>query len=136
MRYGLAAGVAGALMLMQPDQVAFLAALFLVGFVVDHWLRQGAFACRARSDRQAARRGDDRRAALIIAVPILLTVLFAESSDRAAFAYAEATRGSLHPASLLTLLVGGLFSPDYVVPYWGPYSDRLGSASACSCRRT
>ena len=53
---------------------------------------------------------------------MLLTVLFAESSDRAAFPYAEATRGSLHPASLLTLLVGGLFSPDYAVPYWGPYS--------------
>ena len=60
---------------------------------------------------------------LIIAVPVLLTVLFAESSDRAAFDYAEATRGSLHPASLLTMLIGGLFSPDYVVPYWGPYSE-------------
>ena len=42
-RYGLAAGIAGALMLMQPDQVAYLAALFFVGFVVDHWLRQGAY---------------------------------------------------------------------------------------------
>ena len=50
-------------------------------------------------------------------------------------AYAEATRGSLHPASLLTLLVGGLFSPDYAVPYWGPYSVAW-DPSGCSCRRT
>ncbi len=122
MRYGLAAGVAGALMLMQPDQVAYLAALFFVGFVVDHWLRQGAFrAAIAPIVKPLA--AASIAGALIIAVPILLTVLFAESSDRAAFPYSEATRGSLHPASLLTLLVGGLFSPDYVVPYWGPYSD-------------
>src|SRR5262249_3619436 len=36
--------------------------------------------------------------------------------------YVEATRGSLHPASLLTMLVGGLYSPMYEVPYWGPFS--------------
>jgi hypothetical protein len=120
-RYGLAAGLAGALMLMQPDQVAFLAALFLAAFVADHWLRQ-------QSPRDALLRSIKPLAAatiaglMIIAVPVALTVLFAESSDRAAFVYADATRGSLHPASLLTLLVGGLFSPDYVVPYWGPYS--------------
>jgi hypothetical protein len=119
--YGVAAGVAAALMLMQPDQVAFLAALFLAGFTVDHWLRQP-------SVRDAFMRSFKPLAAAtlagvnIIAIPILLTVLFAESSDRASFAYLEATRGSLHPASLLTMLVGGLFSPDYAVPYWGPYS--------------
>ena len=58
-----------------------------------------------------------------MAVPVLLTMLFAESSDRASFHYAEATQGSLHPASLLTMLIGGLFSADYAVPYWGPYSE-------------
>jgi hypothetical protein len=119
--YGIAAGVAAALMLLQPDQVAFLAALFLAGYVVDHWLGQpslrGGFARSFKPLAAATLVGIS-----IIAIPILLTVLFAESSDRAAFPYLEATRGSLHPASLLTLLVGGLFSPDYVVPYWGPYS--------------
>jgi hypothetical protein len=119
--YGIAAGVAAALMLLQPDQVAFLAALFLVGFVVDHWLGQPSLrAAFARSFKPLA--AATLVGVNIIAIPILLTVLFAESSDRAAFPYLEATRGSLHPASLLTLLVGGLFSPDYAVPYWGPYS--------------
>jgi len=120
--YGVAAGVAAALMLMQPDQVAYLAALFLAGFVADHWLRQPQFVPALRKSIKPLAAAT--LAGLnIIAIPILLTVLFAESSDRAAFAYGEATRGSLHPASLLTILVGGLFSPDYAVPYWGPYSE-------------
>jgi hypothetical protein len=120
--HGILAGIAGGLMLVQPDQVAFLGALLLVGYVADHWLSQASL-------REALRRSVKPLAAgaitglLIVAVPVLLTVLFAESSDRAAFGYAGATRGSLHPASLLTMLIGGLFSPDYAVPYWGPYSE-------------
>jgi hypothetical protein len=120
--YGVLAGIAAGMMLVQPDQVAFLGALLFVGYVVDHWLSQNSM-------RNALRRSIKPLSAaaiagfLIIAVPVLLTVLFAESSDRAAFGYAGATRGSLHPASLLTMLIGGLFSPDYVVPYWGPYSE-------------
>lgn len=120
--YGLLAGIAAGLMLVQPDQVAFLGALFLVGFVADHWLAQPSlnYALR-RSARPLAAAA--LASLLIIAVPVLLTLLFAESSDRASFHYAEATQGSLHPASLLTMLVGGLFSADYAVPYWGPYSE-------------
>lgn len=120
--YGIAAGIAAGLMLVQPDQVSFLAALFLVGYVADHWLAQPSL--------NAALRGSARplaaasvAALLIMAVPVLLTMLFAESSDRSSFHYMEATQGSLHPASLLTMLIGGLFSADYAVPYWGPYSE-------------
>jgi len=120
--YGVAAGLSAGLMLVQPDQVAFLGALFLVGYVLDHWLAQPtldeAVRCSARPLAAAS-----LAALAIVAVPVLLTMLFAESSDRASFHYAEATQGSLHPASLLTMLVGGLFSADYVVPYWGPYSE-------------
>lgn len=120
--YGLAAGVAAGLMIVQPDQVAFLGALFLAGFVADHWLRQSSLRAALRASIKPLAVATIA-GLLIIAVPVLLTVLFAESTDRAAFQYADATRGSLHPASLLTMLVGGLFSPDYVVPYWGPYSE-------------
>ena len=120
--YGLLAGIAGGMMLVQPDQVAFLGALFFLGFVADHWLAQPVRApALRRMVKPLAAAG--LSGLLIIAVPVLLTVLFAESSDRAAFQYADATRGSLHPASLLTMLVGGLFSADYAVPYWGPYSE-------------
>jgi hypothetical protein len=120
--YGLAAGIAAGLMVVQPDQVAFLGALFLVGYVADHWLAQSSLnqALRRTARPLAAA---SLAALLIMAVPVLLTMLFAESSDRPSFHYAEATQGSLHPASLLTMLVGGLFSADYAVPYWGPYSE-------------
>jgi len=120
--YGLAAGIAAGLMVVQPDQVAFLGALFLVGYVVDHWLAQPSLdGAVRRSARPLA--AASLAALLIMAVPVLLTMLFAESSDRSSFHYAEATQGSLHPASLLTLLIGDLFSADYAVPYWGPYSE-------------
>jgi hypothetical protein len=120
--YGLLAGIAAGLMVVQPDQVAFLGALFLVGYVADHWLAQPSLnVALRRSARPLA--AASLAALLIMAVPVLLTMLFAESSDRASFHYAEATQGSLHPASLLTMLVGGLFSADYAVPYWGPYSE-------------
>jgi len=120
--YGLAAGIAAGLMVVQPDQVAFLGALLLVGYVTDHWLAQPSLnEALRRSARPLA--AASLAALAIMAVPVLLTMLFAESSDRPSFHYAEATQGSLHPASLLTLLVGGLFSPDYAVPYWGPYSE-------------
>ena len=125
-RYGLAAGIAGALMLMQPDQVAFLAALFLAGFVRRPLASAGAFARRAARDRQAARRGVDRGCADHRgAGPAHRAVRRIERPR--GVAYAEATRGSLHPASLLTLLVGGLFSPDYAVPLLGAVQRRVGS---------
>ena len=37
-RWGIAAGVATGLMIVEPDQVAFLAALVLAGFVLHHWV--------------------------------------------------------------------------------------------------
>jgi hypothetical protein len=120
--YGLAAGVAAGLMVAQPDQVAFLGALFLIGYVADHWLAQPSLnEALRRSMRPLA--AASMSALLIMAIPVLLTMLFAESSDRSSFHYAEATQGSLHPASLLTMLIGDLFSADYAVPYWGPYSE-------------
>ena len=115
-------------MLMQPDQVAYLAALFFVGFVVDHWLA----ARRASAPRSLPivkpLAAASIAGALIIAVPILLTVLFAESSDRAAFPYTEATRGSLHPASLLTLPGRRPVQPGLRGALLGPLQRCLGSA--------
>jgi hypothetical protein len=120
--YGLAAGIAAGLMMVEPNQVAFLGALLLVGFVLDHWLAQPAL------DQGVRKSGlplliTAVAALAIVAIPVLLTYLFALSSDRAEIVFSEAARGSLHPASLLTLLIADLFgagSP--TVDYWGPYS--------------
>ena len=57
-------------------------------------------------------------------LPLLLTYLFLEASNRPEIAFSEAARGSLHPASLLTAVVADLFGAfDPAVDYWGPYSE-------------
>jgi hypothetical protein len=121
--YGLTAGIAAGLMIVEPNQVAFLATLLLAGFVFDHWLSQPTLD-------QAVRKSGlplviAAVATLVIAaIPVLLTSLFALSSDRAEIGFSEAARGSLHPASLLTMIIADLFgagSP--TVDYWGPHSQ-------------
>ena len=57
-------------------------------------------------------------------LPLLSTYLFLEISNRPEMTFAEAARGSLHPASLLTAVVADLFGvQDPAVDYWGPYSE-------------
>src|SRR5262249_60346927 len=66
--------------------------------------------------------------AMVAAIPVLLTLLLAESSNRPGFDYISAGRGSLHPAHLLTLAFADLFgAADPAVPFWGPPSSAWGS---------
>ena len=117
--YGVAAGIAGGLMLVQPDQVAYLAALFLIGFVVDRWLALGGFRAPLWPTLNPLIAAGIS-GIVIIAVPILLAALYATSSDRTAFSMQMRRADRCIRPSLLTMLVGGLFSPMYEVPYWGP----------------
>jgi hypothetical protein len=124
--YGVAAGIAGGLMVVEPDQVALLACYVIAGKVVAHWLESGA-------PRQAIKRSLKPLGSaagvgfVIVALPLLMTYLFAESSNRPTIEYAEAIRGSLHPASLITLVIGDLYGAlDPNVEYWGPSSAAWG----------
>jgi SAM-dependent methyltransferase len=121
--YGALAGLAAGMMLAKPDQVAFLACYVLLGYWINH--------CLLSADRARALRNSIRpvlpcavAAAMVSALPLLLTYLFIEASNRPQIALGEAVRGSLHPASLLTAVVSDLFGVlDPAVPYWGPYSE-------------
>jgi hypothetical protein len=123
MRYGALAGLAGASMVMAPNQVALLGAYVLAGHCVGHWL--------LAADRVQALRASIRPLACgalvglcLAALPLLLTYLFLGGSNRPAIAFGEAVRGSLHPVSLLTGVVSDLFGAfDRSVDYWGPYSE-------------
>jgi hypothetical protein len=65
---------------------------------------------------------------MVAAVPVLLTLLLAEGSNRPGFDFISAGRGSLHPAHLLTLAFADLFgAADPTVPFWGPPSFAWGS---------
>jgi hypothetical protein len=120
--WGAAAGLCIGLMVVEPNQVALLADYVLAAFVITTiW--------RDRSPLRAPRRlvgpiGAAAGVALLVAsVPIILTYLFVEDSNRPAIAIAEAMRASLHPASLLTAVIGDLFGAlDPAIEYWGPYS--------------
>jgi hypothetical protein len=122
-RYGILAGLSGGLMIVKPDQVALFGVYILAAFVIHHVLSQ--------QDRKRAFRAGLRpilagtvAAALLAGGPLIMTVLFAEASQRAEISYSEAVRGSLHPASLLTGIIGDLFGAgDTKVDYWGPSSS-------------
>jgi len=122
---GLAAGVAGGLLLIGRDQVAGLSALILIAYGVtvlagDGW-REGI----KRRWRPLA--GAVIAAGLVAGVPLLLTAVAAGYSNRVFIDYDGAGRGSLHPANLITAFVANLFGTDgEFKEFWGPPSPLWG----------
>ncbi len=121
--WGIASGIATGLMIVEPDQVAYLGALLLIGYVIHHWLDGEGRAARLRESLRPLLAAGIT-CVVLSALPLLLTVLFILSSSRPSIPFAEATRGSLHPASLLTLVFSDLYGAfDKAVEYWGPFSS-------------
>lgn len=121
--YGLASGFVTGVMLAEPDQVALLGAYILAGYIVSFWLGQPD-RWRAVRETLPCLAGAGAVGAAIVVVPLALTMLFVAESNRPEIAFSEAVRGSLHPVSLLTMLVGDLFGAfDPKVDYWGPFSE-------------
>ena len=134
--YGLAAGIAAGLMVVQPDQVAFLGALLLVGYVDRPLARRSHRStrrCAAR--RQAARGGIARRA----------------RHHRGAGAAHHAVRRvrataprfitrRRRAARCIRLRCSPCWSADCSAPTTrcriGVRTAKRGTRSACSCRRT
>lgn len=117
---GVLAGLAGGLMVLEPDQVALLGGYILVAVVVAHWLEGGWPAFRASLPPIGVA---SIVGLAVIAMPLIWTFLFAEATTRPEIDLAEAGRGSLHPVSLLTAFIGDLFgAKDPVVDFWGPYN--------------
>jgi hypothetical protein len=120
---GALAGLAAGLMLVSPDQVALLGA-YVMALVVAAWVwsqdspRRAFFAALPILSVAAL------FALLVAAGPVLITYLFLSGSNRPTIAYAEAARGSLHPASLLSFFVADLFGvASKSTGYWGPFSE-------------
>lgn len=121
-RYGLLAGISGAMMIVKPDQVAMLGVYVLVGYVINHWLSAEHRVTALKTSARPLLAGSV--AGLLLAgAPLIMTYLFAESSQRSVISYSEAIKGSLHPAFLLTGLIGDIFgAADNKVDFWGPSS--------------
>jgi len=118
-RYGVLAGVAGGLIAAGRDQVALLALYLLAGMVVVHWVGPDARVRLHASIKPLA--AVAAAGVAVAAMPVLLTLLLAESSNRPEIDYVSAGRGSLHPLHFLTLAFADLYgAADPKVPYWGP----------------
>jgi hypothetical protein len=131
---GCLAGIVAGLMAVNRDQVACLGLWLLAGAVAAHLVQEPR-------PRDALRRAAGPLfagavgGALIVLVPIGLTLLLAEGSNRPEIPYTEAARGSLHPALLLTALVPNLFGVDGPFDlYWGPPSPLWGATELVLAR--
>ena len=122
--YGAGAGAVAGLMVLGRDQIALLAVYFLIAHVISHWW-QAKDRLRDIKGSIAPLGLATLAGALVIAVPVVLTLLIAGDSNRPSIDLEGAGRGSLHPALFLTLLAPDVFgSSEIVREYWGPPSMR------------
>ena len=119
--YGLLAGLAASAMLIEPGQIALFGVYILAGYTIHHWISAPRFLPAVKSTLPALV-GGGAVATLLATGPIVLSMLFVESSNRPEIPYQEAARGALHPANLLTAVVPDLYSVRSNLPYWGPAS--------------
>jgi hypothetical protein len=122
---GFAAGVVAGLIAVGRDQIALLS-LYILTFQALVWIV-------ARPSRLIAAIGPLVAGAiggvLVVTVPIGLTWLLAQESNRPTIDYIGAGRGSLHPAALITAFIADLFGQGSAhVDFWGPPTATFGGA--------
>lgn len=122
--YGTAAGIAAALLVLGRDQIAMLCVYFLIAYVITAWVRAGDPGLAIR--RSLVPLGAATLVGLtIVLLPVVMTVLYAQSSNRPSIDFMGAGKGSLHPALLLTLLSPDVFGASgKLSEFWGPPSYR------------
>lgn len=118
--YGFVFGVFAALMAQGRDQVAYLFCLWLIAALVyevfrtPHWFTY----LRRRIGLILFMGGVG---AILLAIPILLTLQFLGQSNRPNIAFGVAAEGSLSLVNFITLAVPNFFgSLDWNYDYWGP----------------
>ncbi|WP_454615710.1 hypothetical protein [Bradyrhizobium cenepequi] len=131
-RAGLVAGVFGGLLAIGRDQVALISLYVLVGFVAYHWIDGDDWRKRMHASIKPLA-ACCLAGILIAAIPVTLTALLAERSNRPEIGWVLAGQGSLHPAHLLTLAFADLYGAmDPAIDYWGPatsyWKTTLGGA--------
>lgn len=107
-RFGALSGLFAGLMVLGPDQVAYLGLIALTGLVLAHWLAGPGRGARFRASLRPLVAGAVVGGA-IIALPMLMVLSFADGSNRAHIDLEAAAVGSLHPSNLLTAVIANLF---------------------------
>ncbi|HEX8664047.1 MAG TPA: YfhO family protein [Beijerinckiaceae bacterium] len=119
-RFAVLFAAVAAAMTVGRDQVAFLCALTLLGFVVWRaWIAEDRLAfVRTRLGVLAVA---GAVGGALLAVPVILTMQFLATSTRPGFGFGVAAMGSLPPSSLATVLFSDVFgSLRTTYDYWGP----------------
>lgn len=106
--YGFAAGVMAGFMVLGRDQVALLGVYVLTGLVAAA-IAMANRPWRALRSSVLPLLAGVIGGLLVATVPILLTAMLAEESNRPAIDLIGAGKGSLHPAALLTGLFANLY---------------------------
>ena len=121
-RAGVAAGVICGLMAIGRDQVALLSLYVVAGFVLAFWVTGERPLARARASiKPLAAAGVS--AALVAAIPVIMSALLAARSNRPEISFASAEGGSIHPVHLLQFAFADLFGAmDPKIEYWAPQS--------------
>src|ERR1041385_7922046 len=137
---GAAAGLFASFVVLGRDQVSLIGTYVLVGFVLWHWLDGAGRRTRFVASLKPLVAGVVVGAS-IITVPVALTVLLAQISNRPDISYAHAVQGSLHPASLLMLAFADVFgASDFNREFWGPPSipwhDLIGQTGLYDSQNT
>lgn len=119
---GVGAGLFAAFLVLGRDQVGLLCVYFLIGYVLASWWQGAGRPERIRGSIAPLLAGGIT-GALIIGLPILMTLMLAGDSNRPQIDLEGAGRGSLHPALFLTALAPDVFGSSGVQQsYWGPPS--------------
>src|SRR5882724_2056588 len=137
---GATAGVLAAFIVLGRDQVSLIGAYVLVGYVLWHWLDGADRRPRVVASLKPLLAGAIA-GACIVTVPVVLTELLAQSSNRPEISYAQAVQGSLHPASLMMLWFADVFgASDFNREFWGPPSipwhDMIGQTGLYDSQNT
>ena len=119
---GAAAGLFASFIVIGRDQVSLIATYVLAGYVLWHWLDGDSRRKRLAASLKPLAAGAIVGACLVT-VPVMLTELLAQSSNRPEISFALAAHGALHPASLLMLAFADVFgASDFGREFWGPPS--------------
>jgi len=117
---GIAFGACAALMALDRDQVAYMCCLTLLVLVARQTLRAPEPLVWLRS-RLPVLVVMALTGALVLAVPVTLTLQFLADSNRPEFQYDLAASSSMHPMSLVTLLFPNVYGNlSWAYNYWGP----------------
>lgn len=120
--YGAAAGLFAAFIALGRDQVGLLSLYLLSGYVVWRWLTAPSARMAAKSSLKPLAAGA-ATGLLVAGIPVLLTILLANQSNRPEIDFIGAGRGSLHPALLVTSVIPHLYgAAGDMEKFWGPPS--------------